>query len=107
MCGKNTTIYLAFRSTVAKRVAARQHCIAGHEVTVALNKPLQIYTNRLLFRNVPRGVSSDLLVKRLKQITGQEADEILYGDEFTVIIATFDEKPGRSDVLNKLSPCNC
>ena len=93
---------------MAKTVAAGRHCIAGEAVEVALSKPLQFYANKLMFSNVPRGVSHDVLAKRLQKITGQEADEILYGDEATVIIVTFDEKPGRlvSQLVGALSPVN-
>lgn len=83
---------------VAKAVCEiRRHKIGDQEVDVKLcypPKPRPNYQKKLLFQNVPEGVDRDLLQLFLESVTGCKSEEIIFGDDEGVVLATFDSEPG-------------
>ncbi|KAK7109795.1 protein mono-ADP-ribosyltransferase PARP14-like isoform X1 [Littorina saxatilis] len=104
---ENETVWVTFVSAEdAEAVCCRQHKIEDNGMTVKLllpPKPTPDYPNKLLFRNVPNDVSKDHLTTFLENITGCEPEDILYGDDEGVVLATFDSEPDFDKVQDKCS----
>ena len=85
-------------STVAEAVAKREHSIDGLPVDVKLYhapKPRPNYPNKLKFSNVPIEISHERLASYLKSAAKLDVEGILYGDDSSVVVATFAGVPGK------------
>ena len=89
-------------STVAEDVSKREHNIDGQPVYVKLYqapKPRPNYPNKLKFSNVPTQVAHENLVSYLESAAKVEVEGILYGDDSSVVVATFKKEPGKLIII--------